>query len=67
MHTITITLDDDDLQALSRAIALCQTIRVEAGRIMPEGLGPLQGRLLGEVCRGYLDYIDAARRDAAED
>lgn len=68
MHTITLTLDDDDLQSLSRAMAACQATRWAAGvTTAPTGEGPLGGRLLGEVCRGYLDYIDALRSDAAED
>lgn len=50
--------DDEDAAAIHAAIARRQT-----WRIMPDGDGDLTGRVLAEICRGWLERLDMDRDD----
>lgn len=53
---LILELDQDDQRDVHRAIAEFQK-RNESwdGALMPEGGGNLAGRIIGEICRGWLE------------
>ena len=53
-HTLTITLDEVDWRSVQKAIAIR-----EATIPLPDADGgDLNGRVIAEICRGWLDFID---------
>lgn len=54
MKRFEFVADDEDAAAIYEAIARRQTWRV-----MPDGGGDLTGRVLAEICRGWLELIGA--------
>jgi len=57
MYEIEIKVDAEDYSAIQRAISIRQT-----WGIMPDGGGNMAGRVLAEICRGWLDDRDKAAR-----
>ena len=54
-RTITLIVDEDDFRDINAAIA-----RRQSWRIMPdEGGGNLTGRVIAEICRGWMERLDA--------
>jgi len=53
MREIKIEVDELDYSAIQRAIAMRQT-----WGIMPDGEGNVAGRVLAEICRGWLEGRD---------
>lgn len=53
MKTITLELDDLDYAAVQEAIATRQLYRV-----LPDGEGNLAGRVVAEICRGWMELCD---------
>ena len=54
-RTITLIVDEDDFRDINAAIA-----RRQSWRIMPdEGGGNLAGRVVAEICRGWMERLDA--------
>ena len=54
-RTITLIVDEDDFRDINAAIA-----RRQSRRIMPdEGGGNLTGRVIAEICRGWMERLDA--------
>lgn len=50
-HKLVLKLDDSDMVSIMKAIA-------ERDRFpVPHGSGNMSGRLLAEICRGWLEYI----------
>lgn len=61
--TITITVDDDDYDAIQEAIA-----RRQAWRCLPDvDAGCLSGRLLAEICRGWIEMAGFAASPESDD
>lgn len=54
LYTVTLELDNDDYDAIQRAVAIRQTIRV-----LPDYESCLMGVLIAEICRGWMEYRDA--------
>lgn len=52
---IVLHCDKLDFDAIQKAIARRQTFRS-----MPDGGGNLAGRLVAEICRGWMEMLDAA-------
>lgn len=59
LHEVKLLLDDDDLRAFHEAIARHQSRRVAGEHILPEGNSDLPGAIIGEICRGWLEYVDS--------
>jgi hypothetical protein len=53
-RTLVLELDPDDYDAVQQALAVRQSFRV-----MPGGGGNLAGRLVAEICRGWLEMLGA--------
>ena len=54
---IILEADEDDFRDINAAIA-----RRQSWRVMPdEGGGNLTGRVVAEICRGWLEMLDADR------
>ncbi len=61
-RTITLVVDEDDFRDINAAIA-----RRQSWRIMPdEGGGNLTGRVVAEICRGWLERVDASDVEQVE-
>lgn len=54
--TIVLEVDSDDDRDINAAIA----IRQQFG-IMPAGAGNLSGRVIGEICRGWMELLEVGR------
>lgn len=61
MQHFAFKADSDDARAIHQAISeyqsRCRWSDQQGGVLLPEGEGDLQGRILGEICRGYMEYI----------
>lgn len=57
MHTLTIEVDDADLDAIRNATAQRQALQC-----MPDDTETNLGSLLAEVCRGYMELRDQEMR-----
>ncbi len=57
MQTIILVVDDDDARAIHEAISRFQQT---SGGTIADGDGDLRGRVIGEICRAFVDYRDAA-------
>lgn len=58
---LQLRLDRDDAEAIEEAVAERLSWRVNGEEIMPPGDSCLVGSALGEVCRGWLDTVGAAK------
>lgn len=58
-RTITLEVDPDDYRSINEAIALRQTFLKPKGHRnpLPPGAGNLPGRYIGEICRGWLEFM----------
>ena len=56
MRTIHLQLDEGDYRDINAAIAR----RQRYDKATTVGGGNLAGRILGEICRGWMDRLDAA-------
>lgn len=57
--TLTLELDEDDHNSIQAAIAKYQAEqRIEGELSIADGEGPLIGRIVAEICRGWADYHD---------
>lgn len=54
-RTIELIVDEVDFDAIQEAVARRQAIRV-----MPDADGNLMGRIISEICRGWVERCDAA-------
>jgi hypothetical protein len=53
---ITLEVDDDDFRSIHEAITERQVLlRDKESIILPPGEGNLAGRIIGEICRDWLD------------
>jgi hypothetical protein len=50
---IELEIDKADYTAIQKAIAKRQVLRV-----MPDGEGNMAGRVIAEICRGWLEMMD---------
>ena len=53
IYRMTLELDEDDRNAINMAITQRQIWRV-----LPDGDGNLAGRVLAEICRGWMELHD---------
>ena len=60
-RTMLLELDEDDFRSIQEAIACRQLYRV-----MPDGGGNIQGRIVAEICRGFLELKDVLGEDSSE-
>ena len=58
MKTITLKVDDEDFDAIQSAIC-----RRQSFRCLPDGDGNMTGRVVAEICRGWLERVDAQAGD----
>lgn len=59
MKRITFEVDDLDFEAIQKAVARRQAaFRVNGELIIPDGEGDLRGRLIAEICRGWVEFLD---------
>ena len=64
LHTIELKVDELDFQAINNAIS-----RRQGWGIIPDTDEPdanLAGRLIAEICRGWLEYRDVTTEDDDE-
>lgn len=63
MSEIKFFVDVDDARAINEAVAKYQTTsQWEDGRTMiPEGESDLLGAIIGEICRGWMEYIETLK------
>lgn len=54
MKTITLEVDQEDFDAIQSAIC-----RRQSFQCLPDGDGNLTGRIVAEICRGWLERVDA--------
>lgn len=54
---LTLELDEDDWSSVNEAIAERQSFRDKEGCLLPDGDGNLAGRLIAEICRGWLEML----------
>jgi hypothetical protein len=59
--TLNLLLDADDRRSVREAIELRRTYP------MPDGESCENGAFIAEICRGYLDFMDAAGRPALDE
>lgn len=57
IETVVLELDEDDARALHEAIAKFQNMRIDGECIIPDGEGNLRGRLVAEICRGWMEML----------
>ncbi len=62
MKKITLELDELDYNALLRAMSIRQQ-----SRCMPDGDGNMAGRVIAEICRGWLEFMGKSVMSDAED
>ena len=58
MHRILLEVDDDDYRAINEAIA-----KRQLWRTMPDAGGNVAGRVIAEICRGWLELRDHLNQD----
>jgi hypothetical protein len=61
MLTIQMRVDGDDYEAIRRAIERRKELRVDGETILPDGEGDMDARLLAEICRGWMEFMDEPR------
>lgn len=54
-------LDEQDEQAVNRAIAYRQTLRINGECILPDSDGDRRGTILAEICRDWMEYKQRVR------
>lgn len=54
MKMITLEVDQEDFDAIQSAIC-----RRQSFQCLPDGDGNLTGRIVAEICRGWLERVDA--------
>jgi hypothetical protein len=59
VRTVVLELDDDDFDAVQQAISVRQGLF--GGSVLPDGEGNLAGRYVAEICRGWMEMLDAGR------
>ena len=52
-RTLTVRIDQLDYDAIQRAIAYRQT-----WRSLPDGDGDIAGRIIAEICRGWMEWME---------
>lgn len=55
---IILELDENDFDSVQEAMGVRQSFQV-----MPDGGGNLAGRLIAEVCRGWLEMLNTKPRE----
>jgi hypothetical protein len=55
---ITLEVDADDFDAIQQAISTRQGLL--GGGLLPDGGGNLAGRYVAEICRGWLEMLNAS-------
>jgi hypothetical protein len=58
VREIVLRMDEDDYDAIQRAIAIRQQIRDPAGVILPSGEGNLAGRIVAEISRDWIEFVE---------
>jgi hypothetical protein len=56
VRRIVLELDEDDYEAVTRAVSIRQGF--DGGGLLPEGGGNLTGRIVAEICRGWEEMLD---------
>jgi hypothetical protein len=59
--TITLELDDLDFDTVQQAMSRRQGFM--GGNCLPDGGGNLAGRVVAEICRGWMEMLDVRRSD----
>ena len=60
MKQMLIEVDQTDYEAIQAAIARRRTFRYSDGEvILPEGTANTTGGILAEICRGWVERLDA--------
>ncbi len=54
--TVALELDDLDFDAVQKAISIRQGLM--GGGLLPDGEGNLAGRIVAEICRGWMEFLD---------
>ncbi len=58
LRKIELEVDELDYEAIQKAFAVKQGNRFGGdSTILPDGDGNIQGRMVGEICRGWLDML----------
>ena len=63
--TITLELDEDDFDSVQQAISTRQGLF--GGGMLPDGDGNLAGSYVAEICRGWMEFLDAGAGGKGED
>lgn len=62
MKPFSCLVDEDDSRAINAAIAYYQVHNrwddEDGGILIPEGESDLAGAVLGEICRGWLEWME---------
>ena len=58
MRHLTLELDEPDYRSVQEAIARRQGFQVGFRPPLPDGEGNMAGRIIAEICRGWLEHID---------
>ena len=61
--SVELMLDEDDARSLTKAVSIREKMAC-----IPDGGGNEAGRTVAEICRGWMEMLDAAgvRRDSAK-
>jgi hypothetical protein len=63
MKDMHLLLDEDDYRSIQQAIARRQSWRhADGGCILPAGESNTPGAIIAEICRGWLEMLDATPR-----
>jgi hypothetical protein len=65
LRELHFVVDELDYQAIMSAIAARQTVRCGGTLVIADGQGDLGGRILAQICRGWINRFEFDREGGA--